>query len=478
MSSQHLKTAIPRHPNTNKQRKNSPSSHETLSSDPLSSSRTMKARQNSKKSRPVKDSSYHDSTNNSKRIINNDKRRDVRPRNARCRSVDNSRLLKEQEHHKSALIDASSPKKIKLKTKVNKLERVVKDQAKTLEEVYSQVTKERNEVKSLARKFLETKKKGDTVGELQWRLDSMQDQELRLLTELQDQRKVTDSLLDKLNVVQAEAAIEIENAKKHYKNYYAKSTEKEIARYKHRIDSLSNEKDQLLSNVKGADKVKNIEVSRCRDLEKELAEARSELEKERKKNDSLKEEVDEVDEYVREKDGTHKKEVEALKACIEQLREENEALKTKGEEWRKADMQEKTQLSKRVKDLEEDVARKDKVIFETERGYRSNLEQAEKRLVGLEEENNKLGIYQKRLEDLKRDVIIRDEEHEMKERYYKEKLENLKRAQDQRKREWASVYNELLEEVRDLKQGMSFYDVTASQQLLSSINSKSFEHYI
>lgn len=395
------------------------------------------------------------------------------PSHKRGKSVENSRIIKNNKTFNTEL--ENSPREVKLKTKVKKLQKTVKKQNMALEDVYQKVLQGRNEIKSLTKHFFKDKEKEDIIQSLQDKIEAMHNQENKMLQELKAQKKVTEDLVNRMYLLQTESSAEIESAKQHYKEYYSRGLEKEVEHYKQKLCEFEREKEQLLFTIRDAEKNRDMEKSIQFSIDKEFSSIRTELEKERRENRSLKDEIKALKDYMKEKDRVRQKETETLNDCINQLRQENDTLKDIGDDRQRKDSQEKTQLKKHIRELEEELTRREKASMENEIEYRNELDKTRKRVFALEEENRKLGDYTRKIEEMKREINLREEEFIMKEKFYQEKLEMSKRAQEQRKEEWSNVYNELLQEVRELKAGMGFLE-NENQRLITSIDSKSFEH--
>jgi len=83
--------------------------------------------------------------------------------------------------------------------------------------------------------------------------------------------------------------------------------------------------------------------------------------------------------------------------------------------------------------------------------YREQLEQINSKVYALQAELTKVSDYESKVEQLTRDLAAKESELEMAKKYYKEKLQLKKKQQQDQKKEWTSIYTELLTEIRQLK---------------------------
>jgi len=359
------------------------------------------------------------------------KRQGSAPRNSvpERRSVPSKPLARDL-YKLEALINPTAENS-KLRNKVKELQKTVKKQNRALDDLYQRVLEERTEVKTLTGKIYESRKNDILVLELQERLESMQDHEAELVGELREQQARSNEMITKLQILQEESRQEMADTKRLYQEMSLKKSEEELEELRKRVKTLEGDKGELIGIIKELQKIREVENEGNLAAAGEVNELKLQLEIKVKENSILKSDVKKLKRYIKEEMQNKVKDydVEELQEKVEELMEENKKLK----------LNEIKKIGKSGKEKYEEM--------------------------------------EKRVKVLENEILVRDQKYEQMDKYYKGQLEIAKRTQEQRKREWLEIYNELLREIKQLKSSVNSLDTEQQNPISSGASRHSREDF-
>ena len=137
---------------------------------------------------------------------------------------------------------------------------------------------------------------------------------------------------------------------------------------------------------------------------------------------------------------------------------------------------ERISMKQRIEELESELDDRERrirelngAISEKDQTFVEQLEQINDKVFFLQGELSKLTEYELKIDELNRTVSQKNSEIEQNKAHYQEKLQAKKKAAQQQKQEWSTIYNELLGEIKKLKIEIDSLGIQ-NKQLLSSIN--------
>ena len=101
--------------------------------------------------------------------------------------------------------------------------------------------------------------------------------------------------------------------------------------------------------------------------------------------------------------------------------------------------------------MENEILQKNKSIVSRDHEYRDQLVLITGKLEAFQKEVRKVGEYEMKIQTLQKELSIKDDEVELAKQYYRDKLAQNKRAQNEQKLEWSTIYSEMLGEIKNLK---------------------------
>lgn len=187
---------------------------------------------------------------------------------------------------------------------------------------------------------------------------------------------------------------------------------------------------------------------RGRDKKDEFLE--EELERKGEENVFQRKKLNEMKTTVKEVSRKYEREIEELKAQIHDLNEQNFEMKARAVPQKDYEQIEHL-YEKRIKELEDTVAQKDREIAEKEGYYEGQIEDISSKVEELQHEVRKMGEYEDQVKDLTEQLELKDKELEMIKKYYIEKIQTRIDEHAKAKKEWTQVYHEMIHEMRNLK---------------------------
>ena len=185
-----------------------------------------------------------------------------------------------------------------------------------------------------------------------------------------------------------------------------------------------------------------------------------------KENDKLKADIKELKNMIKENENIAVSEIRMMKNSIGMLKEENKILKFNHEQNLIQESDEKINLKKMIENMKIQLEDKEKIVQEKESIFSINVS-----FNLVQRELDKFVDVESRVEDLQKELESKINEIAKLKKYYQQKLETQKNLNDEQKKEWSNVYNELLAEIRFLKKGLDNIG-NENKKLLSNVDSK------
>lgn len=324
-----------------------------------------------------------------------------------------------------------------LRIKLQDLKKTLQSKEKKIDKLYKDIHDEREEIRTLAVQANDAKKKEFIVNDLTRKIQHLQENEMHLMRELSEQQKATNETLHKLHVFQEESAREIERTQRQYES---------------RIEELKLEKENLLNIIKDFENAKAMEqANRSLAVSNEIMNLNSQLNMKATENERLKAEIIDLRRALKEQEEASYFEAKNLKNTINQLSDDNRILRKEEEEHTHRESQERARLKREIEDLEVQMRRKEDEWRDKERNYREQIEKANDKAQSTQRELRRISEYEFRIEQLLKELEVKENEVHLAKKYYKEKLAIKKQLQLEQKQEWTKIYGELLEEIRALK---------------------------
>lgn len=388
------------------------------------------------------------------------------PKKQKSFSRNKSPVAKPPEHV-SSLKDNYS-----LRIKMTEMKKTLQKKEKKIKQLYNDIFDEREEIRTLSAKAYESKKKDFLMHDLHEKIKNLQQNEMSLMKELGDQQKIAKEALNKLYELQEESVTEIERLKRYYKEFYDKQSTEQRGHYESKIEELQRETESLLSTVKDYESAKNMDkANKSMALSSEIVNLNSQLNMKSMENEHLRAEINDLKQMLKDKDRITNVELENLKVSLDELAEQNRALRTSEDVFSNREIQSRMQQKREIDELERELDIKDDKMREQERSFRDQLDKINEKVQGMHRELRRLPEYEVRIDQLQKELEIKDNEVQLAKKYYKEKLALKKKTQQDQKQEWSNIYNELLGEIRGLKTEIDSLG-HENKKLLSSVNSR------
>ena len=364
-----------------------------------------------------------------------------------------------------------------LRTKIEDLEKTIGQQTKRVNTLYKRVTDKRQEVKNLTDQLLESKKKDLIVLELRETIKALEHNERNLVEEINEQQKVSKEAVVKLHDLQEEWVMETDQTKKHYQDYCNRKLDEQQDQWEARLRKLEDDNWRLTTQIKEMESREEAERSRfIKTTNNEQAALKNTIRDRELENDKLREDLRMLRQAKVDREQAFEYEIRDLKGSLDVLSDQNQRLKTNEEEITIRESHEKSQLKRRIDQLEEELHRREQAEREKDFNYREHLDTITAKVAGLQGELRKMTEYENRIDQLEKAVSLKESELELSEKYYKEKLESRKIAQENQRREWSSIYNELLGEIKNLKVEIDNLG-HENKKLISSFRSRDIRDY-
>ena len=364
-----------------------------------------------------------------------------------------------------------------LKTKINDLERILLKQEKKMKNLVKKVDNEKQEISHLTDKLRNSHKKDLKIEDLQNRVQNLQENELHLMKELAEQQKLSKEALNKLANIQEDSMNEIDRIKKYYRDFYNKQNEEEQHQYESKYKRLESENEKLVNDLRTLETEKNLEKTKDSiSLSNEILLLNNQLSQKNLDIDKLKTEVKQLKSTIRENERSALLELKSLRNSLETLNEENHLLKTSENQFSRRDINEKLTQKRKIDELEIIISQKDNIIKEKDYAYKAQLEKINEKVYTLQGELSKMVESEQRADEITRDLQQRNDEIFELKKYYKEKIHKKKITLEEQKKEWSMIYNELLSEIKYLKNEIDNLG-DENKKLLTTINGKSGAYY-
>jgi len=363
-----------------------------------------------------------------------------------------------------------------LRIKIGDLQKGLEKQDEKVKKLYKRVLEKRGEVKGLTDQLVESKKKNLIVLELKEKVRALENNEISLVQELQEQQRVARNTLEKLHELQEDWTKEIERTKRQYQEFSNKKLEDQQNLFESKIRYLEEDNWRLKGKIREMETMEDIERTRLNiQANSELVALKSQLNEKTLENERLKGEIQDVKQAFINAEKEASFEIRSLKNSLDALNQQNKNLKVNEEELEKREIQERNNTRRKIETLQEELEQKERMMKERDLEYKEQLEKITRKVSSLQGELRKLTEYEEKVDELGKSLSIKDNELELTKKYYKEKLESKKVLQEQQKKEWTNIYNELLSEIKNLKGEIDSL-VGENKRLMTSVRSKIREY--
>ena len=362
-----------------------------------------------------------------------------------------------------------------LRIKLQEMKKNIQSKEKKIKRLYDNIFEEREEIKALTAQANDSRKKEVILQELSSKIKTLQQNEISLMRELSDQQNIAKDALNKLYELQEESVAEIERIKKYYQEFYQQQNKENQEDLESQLQVLKRENERLTSTLRDFESLRSLEkASRSTALSNEIVSLNSQLNLKAMENERLKNEVADLRNLLNEREEVLSLEKKNLKATIQELTEQNRALRSSEEAFSQQEFEDRLQMKRRIDQLERELEQKDEQLKDQEKYFRDLLDKTNNKSQGLHRELKKLSEYEVRIEQLERELEIKENEIQLSKKYYKEKLNQREKSQKDQKEEWSKIYTELLSEIRGLKLEIDNLGLE-NKKLLSSVNSRSYK---
>ena len=362
-----------------------------------------------------------------------------------------------------------------LRIKLQEMKKNIQSKEKKIKRLYDNIFEEREEIKALTAQANDSRKKEVILQELSSKIKTLQQNEISLMRELSDQQNIAKDALNKLYELQEESVAEIERIKKYYQEFYQQQNKENQEDLESQLQVLKRENERLTSTLRDFESLRSLEkASRSTALSNEIVSLNSQLNLKAMENERLKNEVADLRNLLNEREEVLSLEKKNLKATIQELTEQNRALRSSEEAFSQQEFEDRLQMKRRIDQLERELEQKDEQLKDQEKYFKDLLDKTNNKSQGLHRELKKLSEYEVRIEQLERELEIKENEIQLSKKYYKEKLNQREKSQKDQKEEWSKIYTELLNEIRGLKLEIDNLGLE-NKKLLSSVNSRSYK---
>jgi len=367
--------------------------------------------------------------------------------------------------------------KYHLRLKINDLEELMNKQNQRVKKLYGRILDKRKEVQGLTDQLLESKKQGLIVLELKETIKALESNELSLVQELEEQQKVSRNALDKFYELQDDCLRETERNKRQCQDQFNHRLEEHQLQTQQKIRKLEEENWRLGSRIREMETMEEIERTRQTiAVNSEIVNLKNQVNDRNLENERLRLEIQDLKQTLIDSEREASLEIKSLKHSLDNFIQQNRNLKQREEEIYHKEIQEKNLLKRKVEDLQDDMEHKNKLLREKDLEQEEQLERFTRKVNTLQTDLKKLNDYEARVDELQKSLSIKDNELELTKKYYKEKLESRKHSQEQQKKEWTTIYNELLAEIKSLKGEIDSLG-GENRRLITSIRSKERDYY-
>jgi len=342
--------------------------------------------------------------------------------------------------------------KFLLRTKITELEEIIEAQGSKLRKLHEKVIGKKEQVYDLAEELVVTRKKSMAVDHLQDQVRIMEVNEEGLVQELHEQQRVAQIALERLQEIESVWATERKQSRLDYEEYYKKQLEDHQRLWEAKMKKLEEENWQLADQIRETEKTEELERRRFEaDVHKEIITLKARLREREEENERLRDEVQEYKTRAIETENSLSAEFKSLKRTIESLQLQNKQLAEAKEEEIAKDARAKQKASRKIQELQEELEQKETILRERDHDDRIHLEKINKKVIGLQSELKKTKEYQEKVERLEKSLAFKDNELDLTKQFYQKKLEENAEIQEEQRREWAALYEELVKEIKSLK---------------------------
>jgi len=362
---------------------------------------------------------------------------------------------KQEELHKSP---SCQQQHYLLKSHVNVLQNTMTEQEKKLKNMTQKMSEKRKEIKLLNTQIVSSKKTAKVLYNLEEKIKTLEENEMDLVAHLENQRKITNDALYKLDEMQEESSNNIQDIKRSYKEHYLKIIQDQTDQYEARLKKSEAEKENLRSSIKefqGLLSTKEETENKVVALGGEVAILKSRLHEKAVENEKLIFENKDLKKKFEEHSRFSQKEIQNLKSEVQHLHSFTQTLRTNEDEIITREAEKTIQFQKTIQHLQHQLQEKIYIIEENENVYQEQTKNLNRKLANLQAEVQVLRESETELEKAKKELQFKEEEFESTKDFYKEKLEKVKIIQREQKDEWSKAYHELLAETKQLKRDLS-----------------------
>jgi len=402
---------------------------------------------------------------------------------SKIEDLSKSRTLEKRSNLSSARFDelvkphSCQQEKYHLRLKINDLEETLTKQNQRVKKLYGRMIEKRQEVQGLTDKLMESKKQGLVVLELKETIKALETNEHSLVQELEEQQKVARNALDKFYELQDECLRETEKAKRLCQDHFNQKLEEHQLQSQQKMRKLEEENWKLSNRIREMETMEEIERTRQTiAVNSEIVNLKNQLNDRTLENERLRLEIQDLKQNLVDSEREASLEIKSLKHSLDNFIHQNRSLKQREEEIYQKEIHEKNLLKRKVDDLQDELENKNRLLREKDFEQQEQLEKFTRKVSNLQADLKKLNDYEARVDELQKSLSIKDNELELTKKYYKEKLESRKNSQEQQKKEWTTIYNELLAEIKSLKGEIESLG-GENRRLITSIRSKERDYY-
>ena len=210
-------------------------------------------------------------------------------------------------------------------------------------------------------------------------------------------------------------------------------------------------KSSLKSSVSKGEDAINRSMIQTRSTGKEKKEKREPKDRS-KKIQTCKKKVDTAEKYIKDLDERYNEEIEELRSQLDILKHENIRLRSKGLMEREVQETE-AYHEKRVIDLKKVLVKKDEEMKEKENSFKEQIEALGMKMMELNDQMETAMRVREQAKSLNQQLNIKDGEIEATKKYFNGKLlGNENEYHTSERKGWKNINDDMLEEIRDLKE--------------------------
>jgi len=360
-----------------------------------------------------------------------------------------------------------------LRTKITELEDLIETQGSKLRKLHDKVVGKKEEVQELTEELVETKRKSLAVDHLQDKVRFLEVNEEGLVQELHEQQRVAQIALERLQEIEHVWSVERKQSKLDYEEYYKRQLEDHQKLWESKMKKLEEENWQLADQIRELEKADDLERRRYEaDVHKEIISLKARVREREEENEKLRDEVKEYKIKMTDIERSSSSEFKSLKRTIESLQQQNKQFADEKQEEAVIESRNKHKVSRKIQELQEELEQKESILRQRDNDDRIHLEKINKKVNGLQHELKRVREYQEKIERLEKSLAFKDNELDLTKQFYTKKLEENNIVQEEQRREWANLYDELVQEIRSLKGEIDNLGGD-NQSLMSSLGLKS-----